>query len=422
MNIPLMIRQIKENDLENAIITIKQDIALPAVLGRICSAPCEKGCSRKYYDTPVSICYLKRFAADVDLTKKSPYQPNPKPDSGKKVAIIGAGPAGLSAAYYIIQYGHHCRIFDRNTKPGGLLQYGIPDEKLPRSVLNAEIEQILELGVELRLKQTLSKDFSLDELKDEYDAIVLASGKIDPDLFKNSGIEVSPRGIIVNKKTFETNIGGVFSGGNAISEGKMAIRSAAHGKFIADSVNQFVNGWNVTGHSQRFNSILGKLQNGEPEEFIKEAKTFNRIIPARNFEGGYSTGEAQKESERCFHCDCRKLESCKLREYSDEYGADQRLYKSGQRKRFQKILQHDLVNFEPGKCIKCNLCIEITKRAGEKLGLTFINRGFDVQLAVPFNESLNNGLQEAAKECVKACPTAALAWRKIEERENIVKK
>jgi len=422
MNIPLMIRQIKENNIEDAIITVKRDIAIPAVLGRICSAPCEKGCNRKYFDNPVSICYLKRLVADTDLAQESPYRPEIKPDSGKKVAIIGAGPAGLSAAYYIAQMGHSCCIFDRNSKPGGLLQYGVPEEKLPKSVLNAEIEQILELGVELRMKQTLGKDFNIGELKDEYNAVVLTSGKTDPDLFKNSEIELSPQGIAVNRKTYETTIPGVFTGGNTISEGKMAVRSVAHGKYIAHSVDQFVSGRTVTGYPRKFNSVLGKLQNGEPAEFIKEAESFNRVVPEKSFEGGYSVQEAVKESKRCFHCDCRKLKSCKLRHYSEEYGANQKRFKFGQRKRFQKILGHDLIVFEPGKCIKCNLCIEITKKAGERLGFTFVNRGFDVQLTVPFNESLSTGLQKAAKECVDACPTAALAWRNDEERANIVKK
>ncbi|MFC1557950.1 2Fe-2S iron-sulfur cluster-binding protein [candidate division KSB1 bacterium] len=412
MNIPLMIRQIKEENFENAIITIKKDIALPAVLGRICPAPCESVCNRKYYDNSVSICLLKRFVADIDLAKKTQYCPSRKPSSGKKVAVIGAGPTGLSAAYYIAQFGHDCSVFDRNEKPGGLLRYAVPDEKLPRSVLDEEIDQILKLGVELRLEQTIGKKFNLSELNDEYSAVVLAVGKIDPVIFKNSGIELSPQGVVINRKTYETTVPGIFAGGNTVSEGKMAIRAVAHGKYIADSVNQFVNGWTITGHPQRFNSILGKLQDGETEEFIKEAEAFNRVMPAESLKSGYSVNEAVKESKRCFHCDCRKLESCKLRQYSGEYGANQRRFKSGQRKPFQKNVQHDLIIFEPGKCIKCNLCIEITKKAGEKLGFTFINRGFDVQLTVPFNESLKIGLQKVAKESVETCPTAALAWRK----------
>ncbi len=419
MNIPLMIRQIIEKNLEEAIITIKRDIALPAVLGRICPAPCEKSCYRKQYDNPVSICLLKRFVADIDLSKEAPYQPVIEQKSGKKVAIVGAGPTGLSAAYYITQYGHDCCIFDSNNKPGGMLHYGISDQKLPKAVLTAEIEQILTSDVELRLEQTLGKDFNVSELKDDYSAVVLAMGKTDPTVLTDSDIEFSSRGIVVNRKTFETTIPGIFAGGNAISAGKMAIRSVANGKSIAYSVNQFVNGLTVTGHSPRFNSVLGKLQNGETEEFLKEAELFDRTVPAGSTDTGYNLNEAVRESKRCFHCDCRKPESCKLRHCSDEYGANQRRYKFGQRKHLQKIVQHDLIIFEPGKCIKCNFCIEITKKAKEKFGLTLINRGFNVQLTVPFNESLKNGLQKVAKECIDACPTGALAWRNTEEESDL---
>ena len=103
MNIPLMIRQIQAQQMEAAVKTIKQDIALPAILGRICPAPCEKGCKRKFHDAPLSICLLKRFAADVDLAQASPYQPPVDEKSGKKVAIVGTGPTGLAAAYYLMQ-------------------------------------------------------------------------------------------------------------------------------------------------------------------------------------------------------------------------------------------------------------------------------------------------------------------------------
>ncbi len=415
MNIPLMIRQIKAEHFEDALITVKNDIALPAVLGRICPAPCENSCHRIQYDSPVSICSLKRFVADKDLAGGSPYRPDIRPKTGKKTAVIGAGPSGLSAAYYITRFGHDCCILDRNEKPGGLLRYGVSDERLPKTVLDKEIEQIRVMGVELTMERTLGKDFSLRELTDEFDAVVLALGKPEMEIFIDSGIGWSPRGIAVNRKTFETALPGVFAGGNTISEGKMAIRSAAHGKSIAYSVHQFLSGLTVTGKPVGFNSVLGKLIPYETEEFLKEAESFDRIVPAGGSETGYTASEAIRESHRCFHCDCRKSESCRLRRYSMEYGADQKRFRFGRRKGFTKNLQHAEVIYEPGKCIKCNLCIEITLTAGEKLGFTFINRGFDVQLTVPFNESLNEGLQKAAKECVEVCPTAALAWRNGEE-------
>ena len=122
--------------------------------------------------------------------------------------------------------------------------------------------------------------------------------------------------------------------------------------------------------------------------------------------------EAAKEASRCFGCDCRKPDTCKLRRFADEYEADQNRFKFGEKPRFEKVVQHDLVIYEPGKCIKCSLCVQITKKAGEEFGFTFINRGFEVKVTTPFHEPLQRGLQKAARECVEACPTAALSWFK----------
>ena len=415
MNIPLMNRQIEEQNFEQAIITVKNDIALPAVLGRICSAPCENGCNRGFYDSTVSICHLKRFVADVDLAKESPYRPELKPKSGKKIAVIGAGPAGLAAAYYLVQKGHDCIIYDQNPEPGGLLRYGVPEEKLPRSVLDREIQQIFDLGVEFRKEQTLGKNFELLELQEKYDALVLTMGTIDTNVFKNSEIKFSARGIIVNRRTFETSVPSVFVGGNIISEGRLAIRSAAHGKQLAFSVDQFVNNVLVTGPPKRFNSMMGKIREGEGEEFIKEAKKYQQFIPDGGFVNGYSDREARQESSRCFSCDCRKLDSCKLRNYCEEYKVNQSAYKIGKRQKFEKIIQHDRVIYEPGKCIKCNLCIQITQKAGEKIGLTFVNRGFEVRVEPALGEAMDKGLEKTANECIDACPTAALARRERSE-------
>jgi ferredoxin len=420
MNIPLMIRQIKEKKFAAAIVTVKRDIALPAVLGRICPAPCEKVCNRKSYDNPVSICYLKRFAADVDLDQDSPYHPEIKKKSGKKVAIAGAGPAGLSAAYYLLQEGHECFIYDGNPQPGGMLRYGVPDEKLPKPVLDLEIEQIFALGVKFYPGHLLGNDIWLEELRNKYDAVVLAIGTIKPEIFKNSGIELSPRGIVVNKRTFETSVPGVFAGGNAVSEGKMAIRALAHGKGISYSVNQFLENLPITGPPRRFDSRMGKLSEDELKEFLPPAARgalFEKTAPLDTVKHpqkllirGYTGVQAIAESSRCFNCDCRKPDSCKLRQYAEEYHADQHRFKLSARRKFERIIQHDQVIYEPGKCIKCGLCIQITKKVGEKFGLAFVNRGFDARVEVPFKEPLSQGLKKTAKECIEACPTGAISF------------
>jgi ferredoxin len=415
MDIPQMIRQIKEKDFAGAIETIKRDIALPAVLGRICPAPCEKVCRRKSYDAPVSICYLKRFAADIDLAREFPYRPEVKDKTGKKVAVVGAGPAGLSAAYYLQQEGHDCFIYNSGAQPGGMLRYGVPDEKLPKSVLDDDIRQITKLGALFYNGAALGRDIQWNELKNEYDTVIMATGTIEePGLFENSGIELSNRGIVINKRTFETTVPGIFAGGNAVGESRMAVRACAHGKGIAYSVNQFLNNEPVTGPQRRFNSRMGKLQNDEVEEFLPPAArgSFEKppLDPAKLFIKGFTEPEAIKKSSCCFNCDCGKPDSCKLRQYAEEYHAEQRRFKLGTRKKFERIIQHELVIYEPGKCIKCGICVQITKNAGETFGMTFVNRGIDARVEPPFKEPLSEALKETAEKCIEACPTGALSF------------
>ncbi len=420
MDIPVMIRQIREGRLKDAIRTIKKDIALPAVLGRICPAPCEKGCHRGSYDDPVSICMLKRKAADVDLEQESPYRPVVAANSGKKVAIVGAGPAGLSAAYYILPFGHACDVYDNNPEPGGMLRYGVSDEDLPKSILDREIRRITDLGATFVMERSLGKELGWNELNDGYDAVVLAVGKSDPEVFESSGIELSRRGIEIDKKTNQTSLPGFFACGNAVSgsESKMAIRAVAQGKNVAGSVNQYLETGSVAGFSPRFQSILGKMQEDEASEFMKEAEDQDRIVPAES-KRGYKDAEAVKESRRCFGCDCRKPDSCLLRRYAEEYRANQRHFTFVERKKFRKNIQHDLVVYEQGKCIKCGLCVRITKKAGEKYGLTFVGRGFDVRVQPSLGVSLDQGLEKAAAACVSTCPTGALSWKDRDKKENI---
>jgi ferredoxin len=408
MNIPLMIEQIKNQQFDAAIRTVKKNIALPAVLGRICPAPCERGCNRKYYDQTLSICLLKRFVADVDLASEHPFQPQCKPDSGKKVAIIGAGPAGLSAAYYLAQKGYRCHVFDQNEEPGGLLRYGIPDDKLDKNVLNAEIEQIKILPlIEFFMNFTLGRNTSLHELQADYDAIILATGSLTAEVNTFDTIETTKRGITVNPKTFETNMQGVFAGGNVVYEGRMAIRSLAHGKFIAESVNQLLSQKPVAGFIRRFNSVIGRLEMAETRELLQLVND----IPANAAVSGLSEPQAMKESTRCFRCDCRKPESCKLRMYSEQYGADQKRFKTGDRKPLKLLTEHPDIIFEPGKCIKCGICVRITEKYGENPGLTFAFRGYEAEVKVPFGDSLDLALRNAVEQCISACPTGALAFR-----------
>ncbi len=162
---------------DDAIKLIKQSIPMPASIGRVCPKFCEKKCRRQNIDESIAIDNLKRFVADKDLAKDKPYTPLLKDKIGKKVAVIGGGPAGLSAAYYLIQEGVDVEIFEAKDKLGGMLRYGIPQYRLPKDVLQKEIDIILSLGVKVNYNKKFGTDFTLDSLrKDGFNAIVLAAG------------------------------------------------------------------------------------------------------------------------------------------------------------------------------------------------------------------------------------------------------
>ncbi len=413
MNIPLMNRHIVRGELEKAIITVKDTIALPAVLGRICPAPCEKACHRSQMDGPVSICLLKRRAADADLGRPSPYDPPKRPASGKKVAVIGAGPAGLAASFYLALFGHAVTLFDEHELPGGMLRYGVPEEILPRDVLDAEIGGIRRMGVRFRMGIRVDKN-SWKKIIRGHHAVVLATG--EPADGGESLIEKAKSGLIpVKTDTFETEEKGVFAGGNAVRTGRLAIRSLAHGRSIAFSTDQYLSGDEIKGLLPRFQSQIGRLKEEDVPFFIQEAANTGRLEPGGGSRDGFSPEEAVKEAARCMHCDCRKPVSCRLRGLAEIYGADQRQYKRPDRKPAERILQHEFVVYEPGKCIKCGRCVRITKRAGEALGMTFIGRGFQVRIDAPFHEPLRKALEKTAEQCIKACPTGALSYKETEE-------
>ncbi|NQT02464.1 MAG: (2Fe-2S)-binding protein [Planctomycetes bacterium] len=410
MNIPLMIRQISAGNLRDAIETVKKDIALPAVLGRICPKPCERGCRRGAYDQAVAICLLKRYVADVDLQSANPYMPPCKSTRDKRVAVIGAGPAGLAAAYYLQQAGFSCTVFDEQAKPGGMLQYGVSEQDLPRDVLDKEIALIEKLNVKFKNKVRIGTDLSMADLRRDFDAVFVAIGQLKPNDAELFGLVEGGNGIKVDGKTYQTNIPGVFAGGDAVHKRKLTVRAVADGKEAAVSIGQYLSGRPATGPLKEFNTRIGKLMDGEIEKFLTSSDKAERIKPTEK-NGAFTDNQASKEAMRCLHCDCRKADICKLKQYAQSHGAKATRYKN-QRRLFTQQLQHPDVIYEAGKCIDCGLCIQTAARAGEKLGLTFVGRGFDVRVAVPFDRSIAEALKNSAQQCVNACPTGALAFKK----------
>jgi NADPH-dependent glutamate synthase beta subunit-like oxidoreductase len=146
----------------------------PSMMGRVCPAPCQDGCNRNEVEDFVGINAVEQYIGDNAIEKG--YKFTAGPDTGKKVAIIGGGPAGMAAAYQLRRMGHGATIFDDNTKLGGMMRYGIPGYRTPRDVLDAEIQRIVDMGVETRLKTRVGVDVSLKKVEKEFDAVLWTVG------------------------------------------------------------------------------------------------------------------------------------------------------------------------------------------------------------------------------------------------------
>lgn len=178
IDIPGFIRFIKEGDFAGAIAKLKEKTALPAVCGRVCpqEVQCEVKCILGKKDDPVAVGRLERFAADWDRAQGKPSLPQLPPKTGKKVAVVGSGPAGLTVAGDMILLGHDVTVFEAFHKAGGVLVYGIPEFRLPKAIVQAEVDYLADLGVNFELNSIVGRTETVDELLEEYEAVFVAVG------------------------------------------------------------------------------------------------------------------------------------------------------------------------------------------------------------------------------------------------------
>jgi len=550
---------IANGQYEEAIKLTKDVIALPASIGRICPHPCETECRRQNVDSPVAIAELKRFLGDIDISNGT-YVPEMKPQSGKKVAVIGAGPAGISCAYFLARYGHQVVIYENQPYAGGMLRYGIPEYRLPKEILDAEINTLTKMGVEIKYNIKLGEDISLLYLKKIYDAVFVAIGawesssmgcegqdmegvlggieflgkvtnseplymgnkvivvgggntamdvartavrlgakhvqviyrrtkdempaeKIEISEAEEEGVEftflvapveiigdgtrakavrcqkmalgepdasgrrspkpipgeevtleadlilsaigqqvnarsikeleVAKRGnIVVKSNTFETNMEGVFAGGEAATGPKIAIAAIAQGNNAAKVIDSYLNGQIIpvaepsyitqTDLTEQDFAHIAKQdrQHGFVVDEEKRKLSFSAISET------FTEEAALKEASKCLECGCHDYFECKLINYIGKYNINTKAFVGEVHKR-EEAQTHPFIVRNPDKCILCGQCIRACE---ERLGVTALGlekRGFDSKVIPEFNLPLEESSCISCGQCIDVCPTGA---------------
>jgi thioredoxin reductase/ferredoxin len=406
LGIPALLKHLRAGEFGLVAAAARRDLALAGILCRICSRPCEQGCRRNVHDEAVAIAELVTHAIDTELAAGEPRSPMEVPDRPERIAIIGSGFTGLSTAWFLKQHGYSAVIIDENPVPAATIRSAYPD--LTPGLLDAEINLLKRSGVTFPTATRIADEAALVALTEEFAAVVLATGPTTGAQAAALGLACEGNRLAADKTSLMTSRHGVFAVGRAIRPNAQPVGCVADGKAVAVCIHRFLTGQRVQRPPKPFSVFMGKLVDGEMPDFLQDASPVRRSdaeLMALDF------NRAIEESNRCVHCNCAKADVCKLRQLAIDYEVNLHRFSTGERMRFRRNVEHPLVCFEAGKCIRCGNCVKVAGDHQEALGLTFIGRGFDVHLGVPFNESMREGLLAAARAAVAACPVGALTLR-----------
>jgi len=345
-DVPRYVRYIKEGDFAKATAVIREKVPFPRILGNICNHVCEDNCKRKELGKPISICKLKK-AASEDEDESWKRRARKDKSTGKKVAVVGAGPAGLTSAYYLAKKGHEVIIFEENERAGGQCRYGIPAYRLPDQVLDKEIADILEVGIELVTNTKVEKPTEL--LSKGYDAVLVAVGTHQGTKLPLEGNDLE--GVYVNADFLKKARQGVavgikekvmvLGGGNVAYDcARTALRLGAKEVHIACLENL-----------HQMTATIDEIEEGKEEGVIlHDAHSFLRITGNEKVEGV----ELQKVDK--FYFDGNRKAIIELVEGSNEIvSVDSVIFAVGQRPKDTEVMELELTH---GPYIKTNKELE----------------------------------------------------------------
>ncbi len=555
---------IANGEYTEALKLIKEHIPLPASIGLVCPHPCEEACRRQLLEAPIAIAALKTFAAEQSIYTDSPYIPVCKEPSGKRAAIIGGGPAGLTAAYYLALEGHEVVIYEAMPQAGGMLRYGIPQYRLPKELLDLEISLIEAMGVDILCNTRINRDVSFEYIRQNYDAVfagvgawkytrigcpgedvegvvggidflreaalngnapigarvaVIGGGNTAMDaartavrlgaeevmvlyrrtrgempaedieieeaeeegvIFKfllapeeiiaedgravaircqkmqlgepdSSGrrkpvpiegaLELIPVDTIIaaigqqvdasdlpgiqidkwkcidtDRNTLQTNLEGVFAGGDAVTGPGIAIEAIAQGQKAALAMNAYLNGEELA-----MPGTFTVERTGLTADDFADVKRVERVKPVhrdpaerRNdfleIAGRMTPEQARQEANRCLECGCQDYFECKLINYASEYHVDPGAL-AGDKHPVMDRDEHPYIERDAAKCILCGLCIRICDEHMGVGALGLVRRGFESLVKPEFGRPLADTECISCGQCVSVCPTGALIER-----------
>ncbi len=392
LEIPALLQALAQEDSRAAWEIIHRSMALPSLLCRVCSAPCEKVCRRATLDEALAIRSLQTSATAAQRPVLERAVP-----SGKRVTIVGAGPTGLAAAFFLQRRGHACLLIESRSAIGGAL----PEQRAEAAAaLALDWPALSALGAVLRLECRAGETLPLATMAVESDAIVLACGEEGvATLAAGFGVACRDGFVAVASGTFQTNHPHIFAAGGAIRRCRLAATANGQGRALAAAVDAWLHGRApADGASDRFRSRAGRL---EPEELATWAPP--EAPPATR-----RAADNAREAARCLRCDCRRAADCRLREACQAAGV-QGAAARAPRRDARRIVAPGGVVVEHAKCIVCGICVRLTRQRGDALGLAFIGRGFDVRIGPPAGYSWNDLSGEMLRAAAAHCPTGALS-------------
>jgi heterodisulfide reductase subunit A-like polyferredoxin len=292
---------ISQGKFKEALELVREKLPFPGILAYACAHPCERECKRIEKDRPISICQLKRFLVDHD--EETEFKFAPVEEKGKKVAIVGGGPSGLTAAYDLRKMGYGVTLFESKSELGGLLTHGFPSYRLPREVVQKDLAIIDKMGIEVKYNTQVGKDVSAETLTQSYDAIFIAAGITGTEFILRAfkGLNRTRRRTIqVNPISLETGVKGIFAGGDAVTGPGTIVESMAHGRKAALTIDRYLRGEDLLQGRESEGTQISPLRSLLP--YSKRMK--REVLPdmVKPVAASLTAEEAMEEAKRCLNC------------------------------------------------------------------------------------------------------------------------